>query len=158
MEKILIIEDDELIADLERDYLLAEGMEAEIASDGNMGLLKFKKDNYDAVILDLMLPGKMDSKSAGKYGRNQIFRSFWSLRRKKILIRLKAWDWEQMICGKAIQSYGIGGQSKGPHPDSSVTEGKKEGKLSESGEPGNLSRVLQGTKERQSFRAYWPGI
>ena len=97
MEKILIIEDDELIADLERDYLLAEGMEAEIASDGNMGLLKFKKDNYDAVILDLMLPGKMDSKSAGKYGRNQIFRSFWSLRRKKILIRLKAWDWVQMI-------------------------------------------------------------
>ena len=58
MEKILIIEDDELIADLERDYLLAEGMEADIASDGNMGLLKFKENVYDAVILDLMLPGK----------------------------------------------------------------------------------------------------
>lgn len=58
MKKILIIEDDELIADLERDYLLAEGMEADIALEGNKGLVKFKKSRYDAVILDLMLPGK----------------------------------------------------------------------------------------------------
>lgn len=35
MERILIIEDDELIADLERDYLEANGYETELALDGN---------------------------------------------------------------------------------------------------------------------------
>lgn len=58
MGKILIIEDDELIAGLERDYLLAEGMEADIITNGSQGLLQFEREEYDAVILDLMLPGK----------------------------------------------------------------------------------------------------
>ncbi|MGI6007270.1 MAG: response regulator transcription factor [Ruminococcus sp.] len=58
MDRILIIEDDELIADLERDYLLAEGMEADIAQSGPEGLKQFEKREYDAVLLDLMLPGK----------------------------------------------------------------------------------------------------
>lgn len=58
MEKILIIEDDELIADLERDYLLAEGMEADVETDGDRGMERFEEDAYTAVILDLMLPGK----------------------------------------------------------------------------------------------------
>ena len=58
MEKILIIEDDELIADLERDYLLTEGMEADLETDGKRGLERFKEGTYTAVILDLMLPGK----------------------------------------------------------------------------------------------------
>lgn len=33
MERILIVEDDELIAELERDYLLAEGLEADIITN-----------------------------------------------------------------------------------------------------------------------------
>lgn len=57
MDKILIIEDDELIADLERDYLVAEGMEADLIPDGRKGLESFRKGVYQAVILDLMLPG-----------------------------------------------------------------------------------------------------
>ncbi|HJB17309.1 MAG TPA: response regulator transcription factor [Candidatus Blautia excrementipullorum] len=58
MDKILIIEDDELIAELERDYLLAEGLEADIVINGRKGLEQFEKENYAAVILDLMLPGR----------------------------------------------------------------------------------------------------
>lgn len=58
MERILIIEDDELIAQLERDYLLAEGMEADLVENGRKGLEQFERGTYDAVILDLMLPGK----------------------------------------------------------------------------------------------------
>ena len=58
MERVLIIEDDELIAELERDYLLAAGLEAEIAADGRSGLEEFKKGHYTAVLLDLMLPGR----------------------------------------------------------------------------------------------------
>ena len=58
VDRILIIEDDELIAELERDYLLAEGMEADIAGTGLEGMKWFHKRAYVAVLLDLMLPGK----------------------------------------------------------------------------------------------------
>lgn len=58
MEKILIVEDDELIAELERDYLEANGFETEIAFDGLEGEKKAKAGGYDAVLLDIMLPGK----------------------------------------------------------------------------------------------------
>lgn len=58
MDRILIVEDDELIAELERDYLLAEGMEADIVTNGAEAVLRFRKKEYSAVLLDLMLPGK----------------------------------------------------------------------------------------------------
>ena len=58
MEKILIVEDDELIAELERDYLEANGFETDIASDGPSGERMAKAGRYDAVLLDVMLPGK----------------------------------------------------------------------------------------------------
>lgn len=58
MEKILIIEDDELIAELERDYLEANGFETELAFDGLTGEKKAKTGEYDAILLDVMLPGK----------------------------------------------------------------------------------------------------
>lgn len=58
MSKILIIEDDELIAELERDYLEASGFEAEMEFSGETGLKKVLEGGYDAVILDVMLPGK----------------------------------------------------------------------------------------------------
>lgn len=45
------------IEDLERDYLVAEGMEADLIPDGRKGLESFRKGVYQAVILDLMLPG-----------------------------------------------------------------------------------------------------
>lgn len=58
MEKILIVEDDELIAELERDYLEANGFETEIAFDGMEGERKAKTGRYDAILLDIMLPEK----------------------------------------------------------------------------------------------------
>ena len=56
MSKILIIEDEEAIADLEKDYLELSGFEVEIATRGDMGLEKALKEEYDLIILDLMLP------------------------------------------------------------------------------------------------------
>lgn len=58
MERILIIEDDELIADLERDYLEANGYETDLALDGGEGERKARSGKYDAILLDVMLPGK----------------------------------------------------------------------------------------------------
>lgn len=57
MSKILIIEDEAAIAELEKDYLELSGFEVEVANDGLTGLEKGMKENYDLVILDLMLPG-----------------------------------------------------------------------------------------------------
>lgn len=58
MERILIVEDDELIAELERDYLEANGFETDIVYDGAEGEKKAKTGEYDAILLDVMLPGK----------------------------------------------------------------------------------------------------
>ena len=57
MNKILIIEDEESIADLEKDYLELSGFEVETASRGDIGLQKALAEEYDLIILDLMLPG-----------------------------------------------------------------------------------------------------
>lgn len=56
MSKILIIEDEESIAELEKDYLELSGFEVETERRGDMGLEKALSDTVDLVILDLMLP------------------------------------------------------------------------------------------------------
>ncbi len=57
MSRILIIEDDREIAEIERDYLELDGFSADIASDGVSGLEKALSGSYDLILLDLMLPG-----------------------------------------------------------------------------------------------------
>lgn len=57
MSKILIVEDEEAIADLEKDYLELSGFKVEVANDGERGLSKALSESYDMFILDLMLPG-----------------------------------------------------------------------------------------------------
>lgn len=57
MEKILIVEDDEAIAAIERDYLEIDGFAVEIAPDGVTGLNKGCTGEFDLILLDLMLPG-----------------------------------------------------------------------------------------------------
>ena len=57
MSKILIIEDEETIAELEKDYLELSGFEVEIENDGDAGLVRALSGDYDLFILDLMLPG-----------------------------------------------------------------------------------------------------
>lgn len=58
MSKVLVVEDDELIADLERDYLEANGFQVKVAYDGNMGEKLAAQSDYAAILLDVMLPGK----------------------------------------------------------------------------------------------------
>lgn len=57
MSRILIIEDEEAIAELEKDYLELSGFEVEIENKGDTGLLRALKEDFDLFILDLMLPG-----------------------------------------------------------------------------------------------------
>ena len=57
MSKILIIEDEEAIADLEKDYLELSGFEVAIENRGDTGLERALNEEFDLFILDLMLPG-----------------------------------------------------------------------------------------------------
>lgn len=56
MNRILIVEDEQDIAELERDYLERAEFEVDIACDGISGLRKALNGEYDLLILDLMLP------------------------------------------------------------------------------------------------------
>ena len=71
MDKILIIEDDVAIAEIERDYLVLDGFAVEIAADGNVGLERGLSGEHSLILLDLMLPG-MDGFAICRALREQI--------------------------------------------------------------------------------------
>lgn len=56
MSKVLIVEDEVSISDLEKDYLELSGFEVEIAHSGDIGLTMALENSYDLLILDVMLP------------------------------------------------------------------------------------------------------
>ncbi|MDE6312303.1 MAG: response regulator transcription factor [Lachnospiraceae bacterium] len=70
MSKILIVEDEESIADLERDYLELSGFQVEIENAGDVGLKRALLEDFDLIILDLMLP-KVDGFEICKKVREQ---------------------------------------------------------------------------------------
>ena len=57
MNKILIIEDEEAIADLEKDYLELSDFQVDIQNTGDKGLKAALEGDYKLIILDLMMPG-----------------------------------------------------------------------------------------------------
>ena len=57
MSRILIVEDEEAIAELEKDYLELSDYVVDVCTDGTEGLRKAMDDDYDLYILDVMLPG-----------------------------------------------------------------------------------------------------
>ena len=58
MKRILIAEDDPEIAAIERDYLEINGFETEIAADGLTAYRLLQEQQYDLLLLDVMMPGK----------------------------------------------------------------------------------------------------
>lgn len=56
MSRILIVEDEVAIADLEKDYLELSGFSVEVENDGKSGLERALNEDFDLFILDLMLP------------------------------------------------------------------------------------------------------
>ena len=97
MSKILIVEDEIAIAELEKDYLELSGFEVEVESQGDAGLVRALRDDFDLIILDLMLPGVDGLKSAVKFVKQKIHRSSLCLRKKMTSIRSEGLGWVQMI-------------------------------------------------------------
>lgn len=56
MQKILIVEDDLAIQALLHDFIQEAGYSVELASDGVEALSRFSEQNFDLVLLDIMLP------------------------------------------------------------------------------------------------------
>jgi CheY-like chemotaxis protein len=56
MKKILIIEDDQIVANIYRNKLAVEGYQVEVTLDGESGLKLMRSFRPDAIVLDLMLP------------------------------------------------------------------------------------------------------
>ncbi len=57
MSRVLIVEDEEAIAEIEKDYLELSGFEVVIKADGTAGCKAALEEDYDIIILDVMLPG-----------------------------------------------------------------------------------------------------
>ena len=57
MKKALLVEDDGDIAELERDYLEADGFAVDVSSDGDKGMRLARTGDYCLILLDVMLPG-----------------------------------------------------------------------------------------------------
>lgn len=56
MKRILIVEDELAIAELEKDYLELSGFEVEVETSGDVGVERALNENFSLIILDLMLP------------------------------------------------------------------------------------------------------
>ena len=76
-KKILIIEDDPDISMIEEAYLQASGFETKILSDGMDAAQIAEEEQFDLVLLDLMLPGKVATRSAGRSVIKWIFPFLW---------------------------------------------------------------------------------
>ena len=95
-KSILIVEDDNNIADLLRLYLEKEGYQATIAADGTQGIDLYRKLRPDLVLLDVMMPGvdgwgvlraiRQDSQTP-----QTVFRLHWSLTPSSFSRRRLTW-------------------------------------------------------------------
>ena len=97
MSKILIVEDEETIADLEKDYLELSGFQVEVATDGETGLKRAMEGDFDLFILDLMLPG-VDGFDICRQIRSEKNTPIIMVSAKRMtLIRSGVWAWGRTI-------------------------------------------------------------
>lgn len=97
MSKILIVEDEETIADLEKDYLELSGFEVEVANDGDSGLEKALQEEYDLLILDLMLPGVDGFEICRKVRDEKNTPIIMVSAKKDDIDKIRGLGWERMI-------------------------------------------------------------
>ena len=97
MDRVLIVEDDELIAELERDYLEANGYETEMVFDGITGEKKAKNETYDAILLDVMLPGKTGFDICRELRKTMKLPIIMVTAKKEDIDKIRGLGWGQMI-------------------------------------------------------------
>lgn len=91
MSRVLIVEDEEAIADLEKDYLELSGFTVEIENNGTAGLKRALSEEFDMFILDLMLPGT-DGFEICKRSVRKKYTNSYGFSQKMILTRSEVLD------------------------------------------------------------------
>ena len=70
MTNVLVVEDDQLIAELERDFLEANNYTVYLVNNGKDALATMDKVDINAILLDIMLPGEDGYSLCRKNARN----------------------------------------------------------------------------------------
>ena len=96
MSRVLIVEDEEAIAEIEKDYLELSDFEVVIKSDGTQGLATALNEDFDIMILDVMLPGT-DGYEICRQVREVKNTPIIMVSAKKTLIKSADWVSAQMI-------------------------------------------------------------
>ena len=102
MSKILIIEDEVSIAELEKDYLELSGFEVDMEHSGDTGLDKALKNDFDLIILDLMLPGIDGFEICRRIREQKNIPVLMVSAKKKILIKSGDLEWGRMIISQNL--------------------------------------------------------
>ena len=78
--KILVVDDETLIRDVVREYLQLDGFSVEEARDGDEALDKFQQQQFDLVIMDIMMPKKDGFQTLKEMKQKLVsgYTSFWS--------------------------------------------------------------------------------
>ena len=145
MSKILIVEDEESIAELEKDYLELSGFEVEIENDGSSGLDKALKEDYDLLILDLMLPGTDGFEICKRVREVKNTPIIMVSAKKRILTKSRSGTGSRRLYHQAIQPKRDGGQVK--------AHMARYERLIGSGQPANELIEIRGLKIDKTARA-----
>ena len=86
-QKILIVDDDNNIAELISLYLTKECFDTKIVNDGEEALIAFEQYNPNLILLDLMLPALTAIRYAARCGQKQMYRSLCSPQKVKFLTK-----------------------------------------------------------------------
>lgn len=97
MSRILIVEDEEAIAELEKDYLELNDFEVKIENSGDTGLAAALAEDFDLIILDLMLPGIDGFEICRRLRENKDVPILMVSAKKMILTKSGDLAWGQMI-------------------------------------------------------------
>lgn len=135
MNKILIVEDEGMTAHAVKEALELNGMQAEIAEDGEIGLKLVKENEYDLILLDLKLP---------KYSGEEVLKEIRRVRPYTfVIIYTNFSDFADL---KALANIGIDGYvNKGPDADLKELINAIKEKL-EPFSVDNLQSIVDGTK------------
>lgn len=97
MSRILIIEDEEAIADLEKDYLELSGFDVQICNKGDEGLQVAMAEKFDLIVLDLMLPGMDGFEICKRIREEKNIPIIMVSAKKDDIDKIRGWDWGPMI-------------------------------------------------------------
>lgn len=115
MSKILIIEDEVAIADLEKDYLELSGFDVQIEYAGDKGLMRALKEDFDLIVLDLMLPGIDGFEVCRRIREEKNVPILMVSAKKDVSTKSGVWVWARRLYDEAVFTERAGSARQGAY-------------------------------------------